>query len=197
MANVYLRGRESWRERPERERCQGLAADLLELEGIDSIAIRGEHEGTAELLTRAGTGTSSFSDGRLSQRGPAFGVEFEGLTPDKALAASAEERNPDAAFALTSLFASERAGDLLVSAAEGYDLRGRMEWPEHHASHGALHRAHTLVPVLSSEPLPERPLRTLDLFVEALRHAGIDLSAYPDSDAALLAAGRWQPGVAR
>jgi hypothetical protein len=197
MANVYLRGTESWRELPERDRCRELAGELLEVEGVDSVAIRGPEEASAELLTRAGAGTISFRDGRLSQHGPAFAVEFVDLDPQQALAASAEESNPDAAFALASLFASERAGDLLVSAAEGYDLRGRMEWPEHHASHGALHRAHTLVPALSSEPLPERPLRTLDLFAEALRHAGIALSEYPDSDAALLAAGRWAPGVAR
>ena len=36
---------------------------------------------------------------------------------------------PDAAFALTSIFASERAGDLLVSARPGYDLRTKAEWP--------------------------------------------------------------------
>ncbi len=197
MANVYLRGADSWRQPPERERCRELAVALLELEGVDSVALRGDEDGAAELLTRAGAGTVCFREGRLSQHGPAFAVEFEGLEPAEALAASVDERNPDAAFALTSLFASERAGDVLVSAAEGYDLRGRMEWPEHHASHGALHRAHTVVPVLSSERLPERPLRTIDLFAEALGHAGIALADYAESDAALLADGRWQPGVAR
>jgi hypothetical protein len=44
-------------------------------------------------------------------------------------------------------------------------------------------------------PLPSRPLRTLDLFSYALGLAGIPLEDYPDSDAALLAEGRWQPEV--
>ena len=68
---------------------------------------------------------------------------------------------------------------------------------EHHASHGALHAEHTVVPVLSSAPLPDRPLRTLDLFAHILRLAEVPLDEYPDSDAALLARGEWSPGVAR
>jgi hypothetical protein len=119
------------------------------------------------------------------------------LDPPAALAASRTERNPDAAFSLVSLLASERAGDLLVSAATGFDLRTRREWPEHHASHGALHAEHTVVPVLSSTPLLERPLRTLDLFAHVLELADVPLDEYPGSDVALLARGEWSPGVAR
>jgi Type I phosphodiesterase / nucleotide pyrophosphatase len=181
MANVYLRGEDGWAPRPSVERCRDLARGLLELEGIDSIAIRGADEHAAELLTRAAEGEVGFRDGELWER----------LEP------SVAERNPDAAFALVSLFASERAGDLLVSASVGYDLRTRREWPEHHASHGALHAEHTVVPVLSSAPLPDGPLRTLDLFGHVLGLAGIELEEYPESDAALLARGEWTPGVAR
>jgi hypothetical protein len=221
MANVYLRAPGGWKERPEHERVVRLARELLELDGIDSVAVRGEEHGTAELLAkdrpsntvlqRRGAATAAelrpsntvlrgkveWSPGGLRQRGKAFASEFDGLLPDAALAASYDDPNPDAAFALTSLFASERAGDLLVSAATGFDLRTRREWPEHHASHGALHAEHTVVPVLSSAPLPDRPLRTLDLFVHVLELAGVPLDEYPQSDAALLARGEWSPGVAR
>jgi len=197
MANIYLAGAESWAELPSVERCRTLASHLLEIDGIDSIALRGETPHTAELWTRRGVGRVGFTDSRLFQEGSAFATAFEHATPQKALELSAVEENPDAAFALTSLFASERAGDLLVSAEVGVDLRTKSEWPEHHASHGALHRQHTVVPVLSSAPLPEEPLRTLDLFGVTLELAGISLDEYAESDTARLARGDWRPEVWR
>ena len=197
MANVYLRGERGWRERPRTSRCRELGAALLELEGIDSVAIRGDEPHTAELWTRAGVGEVGFDGRGLFQRGPAFCDEFTGATPEDALARSIDEEYPDAAFALTSLFASERTGDLLVSAAVGFDLRAGREWPRHRASHGALHRAHALVPVLSSAPLPDRPLRTIDLFALTLELAEIPLAEYGRSDAARIADGCWAPEVWR
>ena len=197
MANVYLRGEDGWAERPSPDRCRALAAFLLELEGIDSVAIRGDAEHTAEVLTREGAGRVGWTDAGFSQDGAPFTASFEGATPAEALSLSTDERHPDAAFSLVSLFASERTGDLLVSARTGFDLRTTAEWPEHHASHGALHRDHTVVPVYSSAPLPSRPLRTLDLFALTLELAEIPLDEYPQSDAARLAAGSWQPEVWR
>jgi len=197
MANVYLSGDEGWAQLPSVERCRALAGHLLEIEGIDSIALRGETADTAELWTRRGVGRVGFTEAGLFQEGPAFATAFERAIPQAALQHSADEWNPDAAFALTSLFASERTGDLLVSAETGVDLRTTAEWPEHHASHGALHREHTVVPVLSSAPLPERPLRTLDLFAVTLELAGISLDEYPESDTARLARACWKPEVWR
>jgi predicted AlkP superfamily pyrophosphatase or phosphodiesterase len=195
MASVYLQGEESWTARPTPDRCRELAEHLLEVEGIDSIALRSDAPNGAELWTRDGVGLVRFDETGLAQSGPAFASTFEGASPDEALERTAGERNPDAAFALTSLFASERAGDVVVSAQAGYDLRAKGEWPEHHASHGALHRDHTVVPVLSSAPLPPGPLRTLDLFTMTLELAGIPLDEYEDSDAARLAQGTWRPDV--
>ncbi len=197
MANVYLRGEESWRELPSRARTTDLARRLLQVEGIDSIAIRGADAGSAELHTPGAVGHVRFRDGRLDQHGDAFSESFHELTPLEALERSYDDHNPDAAFALTSIFASERAGDLLVSAALNYDLRTVREWPEHHASHGALHRWHTIVPVLSSSELPGRRLRTIDLFSETLRLAGIPLEEYPAADSYAIEHGVWEPGVLR
>jgi Type I phosphodiesterase / nucleotide pyrophosphatase len=197
MANVYLRGDGAWIERPAVVRCRQLARELLSVDGVDSVAIRGERENSAELLTSSGSGEVGFENGSLWQRGEAFAASFEGAEPREALERSLEDAYPDAAFALVSLLASERAGDLLVSASVGFDLRARREWPEHFASHGALHRAHTLVPVLASSPLPAGPLRTLDVFPLMLERAGIPLSDYAGSDAELLARDAWEPGVAR
>jgi hypothetical protein len=169
----------------------------MALPGIDSVAVRGEEDGVADVYTGTGTGRCGFRDGALFQEGDAFPREVLAANPSRYLEETIDDPHPDAAFALSSLFASERAGDLLISASEGFDLRTSREWPEHHASHGALHRAHTLVPVLSSAPLPESALRTLDVFAETLRLAGIELAGYPGSDAELLARGAWSPGVCR
>jgi hypothetical protein len=197
MANIYLRGEKAWTDLPAVERCRELAAHLLEIEGIDSVGLRGEAPDSAELWTRQGVGTLGYTDSGLFQRGAAFSTGFESATAPQALELSAAEWNPDAAFALTSLFASERAGDLVVSAVPGFDLRAKSEWPEHHASHGGLHRDHTVVPVRSSAALPPRPLRTLDLFTFTLELAGIPLEEYSGSDAARLAQGAWRPEVWR
>jgi len=197
MANVYLRGEDGWADRPSPDRARDLARELAGLDGVDSVAIRGAEPDSAELHTAEGSGEVGCSEGTLWQRGVVFARELDGASPAQALAASWTDERPDAAFALTSLFASERAGDLLVSASVGSDLRARREWPEHHASHGALHRDHTLVPVRSSAPLPQGPLRTLDLFSFTLELAGIPLADYPASDAYLLAQDAWTPGVAR
>ncbi len=197
MANVYLRGENAWQDLPAPDRCRELAAHLLELEGIDSVALRAEAPHTAELWTRDGVGRVGYVEAGLFQEGPVFAASFSGATPADALDLSVGERHPDAAFALSSLFASERTGDLLVSAEPGFDLRTKSEWPEHHASHGGLHREHTVVPALSSAPLPSRPLRTLDLFSLTLDLAGIPLDEYPESDASLLARGSWRPEVWR
>jgi len=195
MANVYLRGDGGWSERPSTARCRELAQALLGLDGIDSVAIRGNTAHAAELWTAGGVAEVGFADGGLFARGSILQDRFERATPTEALARSYDERWPDAAFALASIFASARTGDLLVSASEGYDLRSSREWPEHHASHGGLHRSHTIVPLWSSTPLPTGRLRTLDLFSYALGLAGIPLHEYPDSDTALLAGDRWRPDV--
>ena len=197
MANVYLPSERGWPRLPTPDRCRAVAAHLLEVEGIDSVALRGPEPHTAELWTNEGVGEVGWTKEGLFQRGPAFATAFEGATPAEALELSRDERHPDAAFALTSLFASERTGDLVVSAEVGFDLRARSEWPEHHASHGALHRDHTVVPLYSSAPVPDRPLRTLDVFSLTLEHADVPLDEYPESDAARLTRGTWRPEVWR
>jgi Type I phosphodiesterase / nucleotide pyrophosphatase len=80
---------------------------------------------------------------------------------------------PDAAFHLMDQFRSPRSGDLLVIAREGYDFRGRFEVPKHRAGHGSLIRAHMQTPVWSSRPMPEPPIRTVDLFPSMLDWLGV------------------------
>jgi hypothetical protein len=71
---------------------------------------------------------------------------------------------PDAVYHLMDQFRAGRTGDLVVVAREGYDFRERFEIPEHKAGHGSLIRAHMQTPVWASEPVPDVPIRTVDLF---------------------------------
>jgi len=80
---------------------------------------------------------------------------------------------PDAPHNLIDQFRSSRSGDLLVIAREGYDFRARFEVPEHKAGHGSLIRAHMQTPVWSSQPIPQSPLRTVDLFPAMLGWIGV------------------------
>lgn len=99
------------------------------------------------------------------------------MTSAEQLAATIGTDYPDALYQLAHLFTSPRTGDIVISAAPGYDLRDKYEIPEHKASHGSLHREHMLVPVAASAPLPAGPFRTVDLFPTILQYMG---RAVPD-----------------
>jgi arylsulfatase A-like enzyme len=80
---------------------------------------------------------------------------------------------PDAVVQILALAGSARAGDLILSAAPGFDFRARYEPIPHRSAHGALHRDHMLVPLLTNRPPARRPRRTTDLFASALAALGV------------------------
>src|SRR2546428_537928 len=70
---------------------------------------------------------------------------------------------------------SARAGDLVLAAGPGADFRGPWEIPEHRAGHGSLITEHMEVPIAASVPLPESPIRTVDLMPTMLDYLGVAL----------------------
>ncbi len=80
---------------------------------------------------------------------------------------------PDALVQIARLASCERSGDVILSAARGWDFRGRYEPIPHVSSHGALHRDHMLVPLLVNRPVAGTPRRTVDLMSSALAALGI------------------------
>lgn len=103
-------------------------------------------------------------------------------TPRDWLDATWDSAYPDAAFHLLDQFRADRTGDLVVVAKEGYDFRERYEVPEHKAGHGSLIRAHMQTPVWASEPLPDIPLRTVDLFPAMLDWLDVEAPRGIDGD---------------
>jgi hypothetical protein len=181
MCQVYLRG-ESWRSPPPPRagidrHHPGLREGLLAEPAIDLVLTRAEDGAGIWIESRRGRARlDRLADGvhyEVRDRDP-FGWErvSERMSWDEALAASFESDHPDALVQVAQLFRSRRAGDLVVSAVPGYDLRERYEHPEHLSSHGALHAGHMVVPLAASAPLGEGPMRTADVFATVLDHLG-------------------------
>lgn len=105
--------------------------------------------------------------------GTRSGTPLGGLDADAAHDACAASDYPDALVQIAHLAGAARSGDVIVSAARDWDLRGRYEPIPHVSSHGALHREHMAVPLLASRPFARSPRRTADVMPSALAALGI------------------------
>jgi hypothetical protein len=110
---------------------------------------------------------------RLRDGNP-LGIDpFEDLCDAAAHERTSGSEYPDGVVQLARLVLAERSGDLVVSASPGWDLRRRYEPINHVSSHGALHAAHMLVPLVGNRRMPEIPRRTADLYPALLNALGI------------------------
>ncbi len=102
-----------------------------------------------------------------------------------AYAACAATDYPDALVQVAHLAASARTGDVVLSAARGWDFRARWEPIPHRSSHGALHREHMLVPLLCNRAPDRAPRRTTDVMPTALAALGVEVPAGLDGESFL------------
>lgn len=79
----------------------------------------------------------------------------------------------DALVQLSTLVPSPRAGDIVLSAAVGWDLRARFEPTPHVSTHGALLNNQMLVPLLIDGPVTRIPQRTTDVVPSVLDLLGV------------------------
>ena len=84
---------------------------------------------------------------------------------------------PDALVQIIALAGSVRAGDVILSAAPGWDFRARYEPIPHRSAHGALHREHMLVPLLCNRRAARQPRRTTDVFASTVEALGLAMTA--------------------
>ncbi len=140
------------------------SVDLLMLpHGPARCELRSATRGHA-MVERRG---DQFHYERLSGDPLGLGRDVRG-TGDEMHDATGASDYPDALVQIISLAGSARAGDLILSAAPGFDFRARYEPIPHRSAHGALHRDHMLVPLLTNRPTARRPRRTTDVFASAL-----------------------------
>ncbi len=188
MAHVYLHPAERQRRwwHTHDARWSGLHDGLLAREavdlvvvGIDERTVRVSHEthGSAEVH-RTGTVQGDRWDYIANAGDPLrFGGTLRGLDHTDAWTAARATPYPDSLVQLASLASSTRAGDLIVSASPGWDLRGRYEPVTHVSTHGALLEEQMMVPLILDARPARAPMRTTDVVPSALAALGIETSA--------------------
>ena len=198
MAQIYLPGADgSWGEpalgATIEERHPGLVRSLVAEAAIDIVVTRAEGgglliESSRGAATLAEAGSSGDLDYSVHGGADPFGFDQlpRRMTSREALEATAASQYPDALVQLAQLFRSPRAGDVVISATPGFDLRERFERPQHFSSHGALIRDHMLVPVASSVPLADGTIRTADVAASAMEYLGLEAPAGIDGESRLL-----------
>lgn len=197
MANIYVQGKGGWSSRPDFDDPGSQAAQLklrlLDHEAIEHVIYRGVEPGSFTLANRDGrlridvVGGDDLSTTklRLSRQGVdplGYGELPEALHRQEVSQWSAESAYPDAPWQIVRFFSAQRAGDLVVCAKHGYDLRNRFEYQPHNGSHGGLHRDHMLVPALANGRWLRSTIRTVDLFPSILTALGKPVPAGIDGE---------------
>jgi hypothetical protein len=180
MAHLYLelarRERAGWAAL--RERWQPLVSTLLSRESVDLVILRLDDERATVHHKTRGSATIEHARGRYSYRtidGDPLraGLELEHVTAADAYDAFSTGDYPDAIVQIAQLASSARSGDIIVSAAPGWDFREKWEPVRHASTHGSLHRDHMMVPLLTSRPTSRAPRRTSDVMPSALATLGL------------------------
>jgi hypothetical protein len=186
MAHVYLDlqrcERPWWRALAGRH--EALASTLLERESVDLLLlpygpdlceVRSHARGSAFVEREGSTYRYVRQDGDPLR----VGSDIEG-TADNVFDATCDGDYPDAIVQILSLAGSSRAGDMILSAAPGWDFRSRYEPIPHRSAHGALHRDHMMVPLLMNRRAARAPRRTTDVFTSTLAALGVASPACVD-----------------
>jgi len=143
--------------------------DLLGQDAIEFIVMRGSQN---EYVVSNQQGESIIkmnADQRLSYHpdtADVFGIGeiSDGMNYRESFEHTFESDYPDCLWQCHQLMQSHRAGDVVISAASGYDLRDFWEIPEHKGSHGSLHWEHMHVPILTNQKDHiKAPIRTADV----------------------------------
>jgi hypothetical protein len=195
MAHVYLEigHRNGDRSRPWwpslAPRWSWMAERLLERTSVDLMLLpHSEHECEVRARDR-GSARVTVAAGRYAYRpgtGDPLGIgPHESLTADEAYAVTSGSDYPDAIVQVANLAGSARAGEVILSAARGWDFRARWEPIRHLSSHGALHREHMQVPLLMNRPAARTPRRTVDVMPSVLSALGKPVPAGLDGTAFL------------
>ncbi len=188
MTHLYFKNHDGWSRPTVRAELERTAPHLIDRlvaeEAVDIVAVRNE-EGGADIVSRRGAARVWLDGARLHYevrgRDP-FGYAAlpAAMSSASCLAHTFATDYPDAPFQIAHLLTARRAGDVVVSASQGYDLRLKYEHPEHHGSHGSLHASHMKVPILCSKKLGLSPVRTVDVFPTILTMLGHEVPAYCD-----------------
>ena len=146
------------------------SVDLLLLPHSDStVEIRGGGDRGSAMVRRAGD-RFYYHCGT----GDPLGLgDVHGAPEAECWERSLQTDYPDALVQILALNDCRRTGDMILSATRDWDFRGRFEPIPHASSHGALHRDHMLVPMLTNVGSVKPYRRTQDVFHRAMAHLGV------------------------
>jgi hypothetical protein len=182
MTHIYFKGKEGWGDNSTFEDIDnmypGLLKELMSEQAVDILAVRSRN-GSIMVNSKRGKARIAIKGGKIKYEvdgSDPFGYSLEAKSSfydsRDVLEMTSESEYPDAPYQLAHIFSSPRCGDVIISAAQGFDLRVKYEDPEHKASHGSLHREHMLVPLLCNVKLPSKAIRTVDVFPTYLKLMG-------------------------
>ncbi len=184
MSNIYVRqgGSRSWQRHSYFEEIAHERRELLEglvqQPGVLLVAGRSAgggvmvqtKKGAARMIARPSVGFSYETAG-----GDPFGYAgFPAVSDEKTCYETTRETDfPDAPLQLLQFFRSPRAGDLLVAAEKGYEVRAReFECPVHVGTHGSFFSEHMWVPFYANRPQPS-VRRSTEVFRVMAEHLGV------------------------
>ena len=183
MSHVYLELRRDARPWwPElAPRWEEMAAALLARPSVDLMLLPHSPVRCEVRSAQRGRAFVHHEGARFSYEpaeGDPLGVgALRALDADAAHDAMRDSDYPDAVVQIAHLAGSARSGEIILSAAREWDFRGRYEPIPHVSSHGALHREHMLVPLLTSRLPARAPRRTTDVMPSACVALGIAVPA--------------------
>src|SRR5262249_17670666 len=172
MAHLYCDvrsgARPSMAESRWRSLCDTLLArpsvDLLAARRGDRVSVRSADRGDGVVWRDEG----GFHYERESGDPLGLGRDVCGASDDEAYALTFDTDYPDSIVQLAHLVSAPGWGALVLRAARDGVFRARYEPIRHVSSHGALHREHILVPLLTNRTLSDAPRRTVDVMPSAL-----------------------------
>lgn len=185
MAHLYLELERTVRPGWEalRARWGPMLLQLLERDAIDLAVVHvapgvcevhGRGRGYARVTSTDDAGhPPRISYTRLSGDPLRLGTDLRALSAAASWEATIDSDYPDALVQVLAISDAPRAGDIILSASPGWDLRTRWEPIAHASGHGALHREQMMVPLIMSRAPQRTPRRTTDVFPSALSALGL------------------------
>ncbi|MDZ4694917.1 MAG: alkaline phosphatase family protein [Deltaproteobacteria bacterium] len=186
LANIYVMGEKSWQHRPDFETPSGRASELLAVliahPAVAHVIYRRDEKVyvvanargnlVIDARTVADDGVVRFQTHGIN---PLGGTMPERATRDEILRTTFESDHPDGPWQVVEFFQSARAGDIVVCAHPGFDLRSRFEYQPHNGSHGCLDREHMMVPAAVNGRWQGDHLTALDIFPSMLSAMGLPI----------------------
>jgi hypothetical protein len=172
FCQIYFRTGGLWDTPVDLEDLDHVVAQLLPHPAIDIVAGR-RRDGWIGVLSRRGCAAIRMRGDDIDYRilrGDPFGYPCMGasMNAQAAWQATVDTAYPDAIVQVAQLFRSARTGDLVLSAAPGYDFR-RFELRGHVSSHGSLRADHMLVPLFCNRRIEADTVRSVDIHASVVR----------------------------